>query len=378
MEEVIVVGLSYAKGDSPVYSRRRDYTPTVPRIQGYVSDMAGRAPAFGEADAYGRFIAADVFPMIAASYRADMNRKVFVGHSYGSLLGLQMLLSRPSTFEHYILGSPSLWYDGGVMFDREQDYAKGHRDMPASVYFGIGGRETLAAGKKRSRSEEDADMVADLRDFAPLSRPDDAARGVRGRRPRKRLSLPAHARAARLAEAGTLGGYLRGGLSQQLLDIARNLLRLGLRRIALHHLAIAPDQELGEVPLDPLGAQHARRFGFQVLPQWVRLVAVDVDLGEHREAHAVVLFAEGADLFLRARLLAAELVAGEAQHFEAAVVQFAVQGFESLVLRREAAFAGGVDDEEGLAAVLREVDRLAVQGGGLEVVYVHDSPAWMR
>jgi predicted alpha/beta superfamily hydrolase len=94
-----------------------------------------------------------------------MNRKAFVGHSYGSLLGLQVLLSRPATFEHYILGSPSLWYDGGVMFDREQDYAKGHRDMPASVYFGIGGRETLAAGKKRSRSEEDADMVADLRDF---------------------------------------------------------------------------------------------------------------------------------------------------------------------------------------------------------------------
>jgi predicted alpha/beta superfamily hydrolase len=165
MEEMIVVGLSYAKGDSPTYSRRRDYTPTVPRTQAYVSDMAGRAPAFGEADAYGRFIVADVFPMIAANYRADMNRKAFVGHSYGSLLGLQVLLSRPATFEHYILGSPSLWYDGGVMFDREQDYAKGHRDMPASVYFGIGGRETLAAGKKRSRSEEDADMVADLRDF---------------------------------------------------------------------------------------------------------------------------------------------------------------------------------------------------------------------
>jgi predicted alpha/beta superfamily hydrolase len=165
LEEVIVVGLSYAKGDSPVYSRRRDYTPTVPRAGGYASDMPGRPVAFGEADAYGRFIADQVFPLIAANYRADMHRKIFVGHSYGSLLGVQMLLSRPGTFDYYILGSPSLWYDGGVLFEREKAYAKTHRDMPASVYFGIGGRETLAPGRKRSRSEEDADMVADLREF---------------------------------------------------------------------------------------------------------------------------------------------------------------------------------------------------------------------
>ena len=165
LEEAIVVGLSYAKGDSPNFSRRRDYTPTTPTAGGHTSDMAGRAPAFGEADAYGRFIADEVFPFIAAQYRADMGRKIFIGHSYGSLLGLQLLLTRPDTFEHYILGSPSLWFYRGVMFGREQAYAKAHKDMPASVYFGIGGREILAAGRKRSRSEEDADMVADLREF---------------------------------------------------------------------------------------------------------------------------------------------------------------------------------------------------------------------
>jgi predicted alpha/beta superfamily hydrolase len=164
MEEVIVVGLSYAKGDSPVHSRRRDYTPSMPRGQ-YVSDMPGRSAAFGEAQAYGRFIATEVFPLIGANYRADMSRKIFIGHSYGSLLGLQVLLSEPATFDHYILGSPSLWFDQGVMFDREQTYAKGHKDMPASVFFGIGGRETLAKDRKRSRSEENADMVADVCDF---------------------------------------------------------------------------------------------------------------------------------------------------------------------------------------------------------------------
>lgn len=165
MEEAIVVGLSYAKGDTPGYSRRRDYTPSTPRSQAYTSDMPGRAPAFGEAGAYGRFIAGEVFPVIAAQYRADMRRNAFVGHSYGSLLGLEILLMQPATFEHYILGSPSLWFDRGVLFAREQAYAKAGRELPASVYFGIGGRETLAPEKRRSRSEEEADMVADLKEF---------------------------------------------------------------------------------------------------------------------------------------------------------------------------------------------------------------------
>lgn len=165
MEEVIVVGLSYARGDTGVYSRRRDYTPTVPRLSEYRSDMPQRRPAFGEAPAYARFMSTEVFPLIARQYRADMQRKIFVGHSYGSLLGLQVLLSEPRTFEHYILGSPSLWFDAGVMFDREKAYAAKHRDLPASVFFGIGGLERLAPGKKRSRTEEDADMVEDLREF---------------------------------------------------------------------------------------------------------------------------------------------------------------------------------------------------------------------
>ena len=165
MEETIVVGLSYAKGDTGVYSRRRDYTPSVPRKHDYRSDMPGRPVALGEAAGYARFLGDQVLPLIAKHYRADMKRKFFVGHSYGSLLGLQILLTEPRMFEHYILGSPSLWYDRGVMFDRFETYGARHRDLQANIFFGIGGLERLAPGKQRSRAEEDADMVADLRDF---------------------------------------------------------------------------------------------------------------------------------------------------------------------------------------------------------------------
>ena len=183
MEEAIVVGLSYARGDAAVFSRRRDYTPSTPRKHAYRSDMPGRAPAFGEASAYGRYLTGEVLPFIARHYRADLKRKIFVGHSYGSLLGLQMMLDAPCSFDHYILGSPSLWFDAGVMFDREQAYAEGHKDLPASVFFGIGGLETLAPGLTRSRSEEDADMVADLREFDALLK----QRGYRNLRTRLKV-----------------------------------------------------------------------------------------------------------------------------------------------------------------------------------------------
>lgn len=93
LEELILVGLGYATGDTTEFSRRRDYTPVNPPDTNHVSDMAGRKPQFGEAEGYRRFIAADVFPLIAQRYRADMGRKVFVGHSYGSLLGLHVMFT---------------------------------------------------------------------------------------------------------------------------------------------------------------------------------------------------------------------------------------------------------------------------------------------
>ena len=170
MEEVIVVGLSYAKGEDGTYSRRRDYTPTVPRKinSSYRSNTPGQKNAFGEAAQYSEFISTEVIPLIMLSYRIQMNRKVFIGHSYGSLLGLQILFTQPQTFNHYILGSPSLWYDAGIMFERERAYAGSHKDLPASIFFGIGGLERLAPGKQRSRAEEKADMVEDLREFNEL------------------------------------------------------------------------------------------------------------------------------------------------------------------------------------------------------------------
>src|SRR5437870_5470095 len=138
---------------------------------------------------------------------------------------------------------------------------------------------------------------------------------------------------------------------EQLLDVAGDRLGLDVGRVAFDDLALAVDQELGEIPLDRLGAEQPRLFLFEVLVQRRRGIAVDVDLGEHRKRHAVIDLAERLDLLLIAGLLRAELIARKAEHFEAAIVHLLVDRFETLVLRRESALARGVDDEQDLVLV---------------------------
>ncbi|HSX60208.1 MAG TPA: alpha/beta hydrolase-fold protein [Tahibacter sp.] len=165
LEDFILVGLGYADGDSPPYSRRRDYTPTANGPRDAKPEESGRPPLHGEAEAYRRFVADDVFPFVESHYRTDPARRIFAGHSYGALFGTHVLLTEPRMFERYILSSPSLWYDDRVMLARERDYAASHDDLPAKVFFAIGSYETVKPGSKDPRYNLREDMIADLRAF---------------------------------------------------------------------------------------------------------------------------------------------------------------------------------------------------------------------
>ena len=167
LPEFILVGLGYARGDTPEYSRRRDYTPSPHGVRGAVSDMPGRPVAFGEAEGFRRFVADEVFPFVASHYRADMHRKVFAGHSYGSLFGAWVLTTAPGMFDGYVLGSPSLWFDDYLLMARERAFAGAHKDLPARVYLGAGEFEGRAPkGRPHDpRFSTEGDMVADMQAF---------------------------------------------------------------------------------------------------------------------------------------------------------------------------------------------------------------------
>lgn len=153
IKDFILVGLSYAKGEDGMPSRMRDYTPTPNGPRG-----APSGAVHGHGPAYQAYLRDRVMPFIAQRYRTDPRRALFLGHSYGALLGAQILFTDPGMFSGYILGSPSFWYDKHHVFGMEAMYAARHRDLPAKVYMYAGEYE-------RIRFKRNNDIVGDSREL---------------------------------------------------------------------------------------------------------------------------------------------------------------------------------------------------------------------
>lgn len=129
-------------------------------------------------------------------------------------------------------------------------------------------------------------------------------------------------------------------------------LRLSKRGPSRNHLPIRRNQELLKIPLHPLKPHQARLLLLQPGIDGRHIVAVHVQLAQHGESHAVVDLAEGLDLVVGTGVLAAELVAGEADDREVvreAGFQGLIEFLETFELRGEAAFGGRVDDEDDFA-----------------------------
>lgn len=163
IDDFVLVGLSYAIGEEGMPSRRRDYTPT-PR------GPAGTPPeaVHGMGEAYMGYLREQVLPFVANRYRTDEGRKYFLGHSYGALLGTQILFKQPELFSGYILGSPSYWYDNHYMQGMESAFAAAQRDLPAKVYMYVGEFEDTKPGDPRYATRHD--MVTDARRMAKALR----------------------------------------------------------------------------------------------------------------------------------------------------------------------------------------------------------------
>jgi len=149
IEEFILIGLSYARGDDGRVSRNRDYTPT-PNGPSSARDIV-----HGQGAAYQTYLKTHAIPFIESRFRADPARRVFLGHSYGGLLGAQILFTEPTLFRTYILGSPSFWFDQRHIMSMEADYARAHRDLSADVFMYVASYETPGDNTRNTR----VDMV---------------------------------------------------------------------------------------------------------------------------------------------------------------------------------------------------------------------------
>ncbi len=114
----------------------------------------------------------------------------------------------------------------------------------------------------------------------------------------------------------------------------------------------SPDQKLIEVPRDGAGVIGISFFGGQERVKGVNVASFDGNFREQGKGNLKATAAELLDLRIRSRLLVEEVIGGECENGKPAGFITSVQRFETGILARESATAGGVDDQKDLPAIL--------------------------
>ena len=144
--DAIVVGIGYPEDSDPIEAFRESFTRRNMDLTP-VRDVAEetsmeqrhkRSTPSGDAGGFLRFIQDELIPLVEKEYRADPARRILAGHSYGGLFALFALFEAPDLFDTFIIGSPSLSYGDQFMFQREETFARDHKQLPAEVYLFVG------------------------------------------------------------------------------------------------------------------------------------------------------------------------------------------------------------------------------------------------
>jgi predicted alpha/beta superfamily hydrolase len=176
---LLVVGVGYrvATLAETLPMRSRDLSPT--RSESY-SRVFPDCPTTGGGDHFLAFLRDELLPWAYEHYSVDPELTAYFGHSLGGLFGTYTLLTAPDTFSRYVIGSPSLWWNGGAAFRIEQQYADAHTDLRARVFMGIGAHEDHDGRQREASKLSEAeqaitgsryiDMVDDMQRWADTLR----------------------------------------------------------------------------------------------------------------------------------------------------------------------------------------------------------------
>ncbi len=119
----IVVGIGYPIDDYLDSTRRTyDYTPAVSGAALAPRPDGSAWPETGGADGFLDFLETELKPMVACEFPVDHKRQAIFGHSFGGLLVLHALFTRPGTFRTYVAASPSIWFGNRVILSERDAF----------------------------------------------------------------------------------------------------------------------------------------------------------------------------------------------------------------------------------------------------------------
>ena len=112
---MLIVGIGYPDDGASLLLRNRDLTPSEPTglsraemVKDYGPIKAGD---YGRAEAFHRFMMAELRPRILGLYRVDLHNQSLMGYSFGGLFALHVLFEQPDAYRTFVVGSPSIWWN---------------------------------------------------------------------------------------------------------------------------------------------------------------------------------------------------------------------------------------------------------------------------
>lgn len=138
MPDVIVVGIANV-------DRKRDYTfPTMDKKQ--QADF----PTTGHSADFIRFLQEELQPYIESKFQTGPNQYL-IGQSLGGLIASELLLHHTAMFTHYLIVSPSLWWDNESLLEDASVRYAAQTQKPAFIYIAAGADEPARMKKDASR-----------------------------------------------------------------------------------------------------------------------------------------------------------------------------------------------------------------------------------
>lgn len=153
-DPALIVAVGYPVDAAYDIARRSyDYTPpaTLTEPERRPDGTPYPRPPHGGADVFLDFLLHELQPAIARDFPVDASRRALLGHSYGGLLVLHALFTRPQAFRTYVAVSPSLWWNGGWIAGAETAFLRGAAGHPvdARLLLSVGEHEQDLSPRER-------------------------------------------------------------------------------------------------------------------------------------------------------------------------------------------------------------------------------------
>ena len=161
----VIVGIGYQTEAAFSPDRYYDFTPIATSEYSQKSDGTP-LPKQGGAAGFLQFIEEELKPEIQRQFQIDATRQTLFGHSLGGLFTLHVLFTRPTAFQCYIAGSPSIHWIKPYLLEEEEQFVSGlqHKQQEVEVLITMGELEKGHVSGNLDQAKEMAQRLARLKE----------------------------------------------------------------------------------------------------------------------------------------------------------------------------------------------------------------------